>query len=1294
MSMRKDNNIASDQVTTHPLSIIHPTLKMRCARLLKKCWMPLAIVLIIMAILFSLFRALTPWAKQYKGDVERHLSVLIGQPVIINSMETSWYWFEPVLRLNQVTVLDKQDHVLKFAKLLVGINVLSSLWHWHLQPGILYVDDVHLILRQVNDHWQIDGLRQDKKLTMLESEAYLPVLSWLLGQQKIIIKNVSALVHLNDGSLLPFSALNLTAINNNGHYRLKGQAKLAQTMATELLVLADMQLNPNALNKVSGHAYVSVHRFLPMQWQIFFPQAPYHLDGGKGDFEVWLDVLKGRFSGLQTRLNFHRIAWRKDGRPGTQSIQSLRANLAWSRTSDGWALSGDQIKLRANGVRWPENSFLVTHQQTQQTYSVFLQALLLEPLLATDIEWPVIMQPVLAVHPQGQLHNTQIETKNGNINYVLTRFSNVGWQEQGGFPAVSNISGVLNWQPSEGRLELDGEHTTIASKGLPPITFEQANAAFEWKELSHGLQMNIERLILSHSGLMLSARGAIDEPFSPDLRNLRLTAEFSADHAEQWLAYIPSQYVKPKLDDWLKHDIKRIDKASGQLTINGALANFPFDEQPGEFTVVSRLSGMDLLFHRKWPKIKDIDLNLHVDKRVIDLDVLHASLNGIEAEQANLHVDGLGLGQEALLLHGKIDVPASKLKAYVLATPLRSHLAKLKKLDITGTLGLDLNLEVPLYPESDDVFVRGVLALNNNEAVFHHALNDVQFNKLSGALRFDEHGVTESELKATLLGDPVAMHIQSAGLPKPHTEINIEGDTTVDILRNKFDLPIFSFMQGHLKFNSKLSLTNNPNDLDSMQISSPLEGVRIDLPAPLGKSSEALAPLTIDVDFNPEKALRLRLNYDDRINSDIWFAAKKGELTLDRGVVRVGDTQAISSKRSGLQLVGSLPVVDVQEWRDVWSQLPTTLSSSALIDKIQYVDMRLGDVAIWSKNYQKIAIKAEKLDKDAWSIHLDQRDVAGDVRYERLSNSLSGRFARLYLAKSALARQQGDSTPPLKPADIPNLNVTIDALKVDDVEMGKVALKSNSTSTNWHLESCNIKSPEYQLTIKGDWSRHEEINNTNLQANLQITSLAKSLELWHITPVIDAHQGGVEFRGGWSGAMNDFSLEKINGDVYLMFQNGRITNLSPDVETKLGLGKLLSILSLQTIPRRLKLDFSDLSNPGYSFDILKGNFSIKHGVLNTKDSYIDGPVAYASMKGDLDVIKHLYDVNVHISPHITASLPIVATIAGGPIAGMAAWVASKIINQGMQQVTGYTYKVSGPWLSPVVQQVSIYKKQT
>ena len=1284
MSKRKYNAVVN----------VKATFMNGCSRMINKCWMPLAILIITLAILFSLFRALTPWAKQYKGEVESHLSTLIGQPVIINSMETSWYWFEPVLRLNQVTVSDSQNHVLKLSKLLVGINLFSSLWHWHVQPGILYADDVHLTLRQVKNSWQIDGLSTDTPSTRLSPEEYLPILAWVLGQQKIIIKNASALIHLKDGSLLPLSALNFTAVNRSGHYRLKGEVELAQTMATKLLVLADMELNPSALSRASGQVYFSVRRFLPTQWQGFFPDSDYKLEGGKGDFEVWLDVLKGHFSAVQTTLDFRRIAWSKNGNPQSQFIQLLKANLAWKPTHDGWQLSGDQIKLRAGGIRWPENALLINYQPSQQIYRVFAKTLLIEPILSADIEWPAIMQPVLAVHPSGHLQDTQIEVKEGKIDYVLSRFTELSWKNQGTLPDVSNISGALNWQPTEGRLDLDGENTIVAPVGLPPVTFDQLNAAFEWKELSHGMRISMERLILTHPDFVFSARGALDEPFLPESRHLQLTADFSADNAASWLRYIPAKYVKPKLDDWLKHDIKQIEKASGQLTINGDLADFPFDKRPGEFSIVSRFSGVDLRFHKLWPLNRDIDGFLRVDKRTLDIDILHASLKEIQVDQVNLHMDEMGLDKETLLIHGKVDVPADKGKAYIFASPLGSYLSKLKKLDLTGLVGLELNLEVPLYPENDDVLARGVINFNNNKATFHHELNDVQLNHLSGTLQFDEHGVIDSDLKAKLLGDPVSMHIQSIRQPKPYTEVSVGGDTTIDALREKLDLPIFSFMEGHVKIDSKLTLTDDPNDLDKLKITTSLQGVDVDLPMPLGKSSEESAPLTIDVDFNAEKALRLRVNYDNRLSSDLWFAVSKGIFKLDRGEIRVGGGKVLSTKQPGVQLLGSLSVFDYEQWNDVFSKLSSGPTAPNLADSMQLVDLRFGKVAIWGKKYPEVSIKANKVGNDIWSIKLDQPDVAGNLRYEHPTKTLSGRFERLYLPKSSLTSQL-DNTPSstLKPSDIPNLNVTIDTLKLGDVNLGNVALKSTSTDVLWHLDFCNIKSPAYFLTIKGDWSKHGDKNNTNLQANLQMSKLGDSLQSWHITPVVDAHKGDVQLNGNWPGAINDFSLTKVNGQMYMEFKDGRITHLSPETEEKLGLGKLLSILSLQTIPRRLKLDFSDLSKEGYSFDVFKGNFKLKKGVMNTSDCYIDGPVAYASMKGDLDVVKQLYDLDLHISPHITASLPVVATIAGGPIAGIAAWVASKIINQGMQTVTGYTYKVSGPWLNPIVQQVSIFKKK-
>ena len=1265
-----------------------------CTRLLKKCWMPLAILMITMAILFSLFRALTPWAKQYKGEVERHLSTLIGQPVVINSMETSWYWLEPVLRLNEVTVSDANDHVLKFNKLLVGINLLSSLWHWHIQPGILYVDDVHLTLRQVNDRWQVDGLRHDKQVT-LEPALYMPVLGWILGQQKIIIKNVSAMVHLNDGSLVPLSELNLTATNSNGHYRLRGHAKLAQTMATELSVLADMKINPYALSEVSGRAYFAVHRLLPMQWQPYFPTAQYHLEGGKGDIEAWLDVSKGHFSGIQTKVDFHRLAFSKIGNPNTRFIQSMRANLAWKPTREGWEMSGDQIKLRADGLRWPENAFKIYHNQSQQSYRLFIQALLLEPLLAEkDVQWPPLMQPVMALHPRGQLHDTQINIKDGQVEYVLTRFSELGWEGHDQLPSVSNLSGVLSWQPSEGRLEIDGENTIIKPRGYKELTFTQANAAFEWKELSHGLRISMDHFILNHADFLFSARGALDEPFTPSARSLRLSAEFSAENATQWLPYIPSHFLKAKLEDWLKHDIKRIDKASGQLTINGLLADFPFDKQPGEFTLVSRLSGVDLFFNTQWPICRDIDAYMHINKRAMEVDVLQADFQGVAVDKVNFNIADLGMDRETLILHGKVDAPSPKVMDYILASPLKKRLGKLTMLDIDGSLGLDLRLEVPLYPENNDVLARGDLTFNNNQVMFHHAVKDVELGSLSGVLKFDEHGVTNSELNATLHGDPVAIRIQSISTPKPHTEVTIEGNTTIDLLRERFDLPDMPFVHGPLKIESQLLLTDNVSDTDHIHLSTSLEGVGIALPKPFGKSSAERAPLTVDIDVSQQKALRFRFNYDNRLSSDLWFASSNGSFILDKGEIRMGNGQAQWKKKPGIQIVGSLPEVDLKQWREIAAKMDSTKLSPGLLDKMNGLDMTLGNITFWGQNYPKVDIYANKVNKDEWTVSLEQRDIVGDLRYQRSSNTLSGQIERLYLSKSALiGKTNSMPNARLRPEDIPNLNITIDDFKLDDVDVGNIALKSMSTDKSWHLDQCKITTPDYKISMKGDWVLKGKQNNTTIEAQFQTANLGKALQRWHMMPAVEAHQADIQFNGSWPGAINDFSLAKLNGHVYMMLQNGRITHLSPETENKLGLGKLLSILSLQTIPRRLKLDFSDLANDGYTYDVFKGTFALVNGVMNTTDSYIDGPVAYASMKGDLDLVKQLYDLDLHVSPHITASLPIVATIVGTPIAGMATWVASKLIDQGMQKVTGYTYKVSGPWLNPIVQQVSILKKK-
>ena len=1269
----------------------------RLKHLLGKCWVFLGILIILMAIIFSVFRALTPWARQYKTTVETHLSTLLGQPVVIQSMETGWYWLHPVLQLNRISLTDDQEHTLKLKKLLVGINLFSSLLHWKLQPGILYIDQTKLIFRQVNNHWSLEGLNLTGQDTEFGPDTYLPIFAWLSTQQKIIFRQASVSVYFQDGSVVPLANVNVMLQNQGGRYRLKGSAQLARKIPTKLSMFADLELNPLAFNQTKGQIYLDVESVVPSQWQGFLPHLPMKVERGRGDATLWLELKSGQLVEAEGSLQFHHLILNREDRPELHKLPSVSMNFGWKRTKKGWDLSGSHLQLDMDGTKWPENSFFIHHNELLQENHIFAKHLLLTPLLAMELPWPEVFKPVLGMKPNGELYNTELNLKGHSPDYFLSGFTELGWNELGNIPAVSGLTGVVHWQPREGRFELDSHNTIITPHQLPPITFSRINTSMGWWSLNEGIRVSLENFLLQNQDLTLTAGGVLDDPEHFSSSHLRLVTQFSANHVEKWLKYIPSTALKKKLDHWLKQNIKQIAKASGQMTIDGNMADFPFDKAPGEFTILTYLTGTDLLIAPKWPLTRAIDAYLHVDGRNLNVDIQHANLNGIVIDNMNLRMDDIGLDYETLLLHGKINAAAEKMLPTVFKTPLGVKLSRLKVLDLRGLIGLDLKIEVPLYPENDEVLTQGEITFADNQILFHAGSSDLELDNLKGLIAFNETGVRDSKVNATLAGGPLSLHLESITHPKPATQVTIKGNTTMDGLRRSLNLPALVLMQGPLSLDGVLTLTDDPTDWDKLRLQSSLQGVTIDLPKPLGKIAGVAAPLIANIDFNAEKTMRLRINYDNRLTTDLLYNSSSKYITLDRGEIRIGNGEAAPQKEKGLKVSGKLALFDEKQWASVAEKFPSSESNTSLMSTIRWIDMTVDKIKIFHQQFVGVAIKAAQFDNKEWSLRINQKDISADVRYQQTTNTLSGQVNYFHLDKlTDSAPSPSHETEKLTPGDIPNLHLTIQKFTYGDVDVGQVILDSKSTQTNLQIESYKVISPSYEFNVKGNWLEANATSHTDVRADLTIKDLGKGLAQWHIKPVVEAHKGGVSFMGGWPGGVIDFSLSKVAGQIQIDIKNGRITDLGSATEEKLGLGKLLSIFSLQTIPRRLSLDFSDLSKNGYSFDQFKGNFQLKQGVMSTQDSEMDGPVAFVSMKGDLDVVKQLCFLDIFVSPHVMASLPVVATIAGGPvgpIAGIATWVAIKIINKSMLKVTGYTYKVSGPWMDPVVKQLDIYKKR-
>jgi uncharacterized protein (TIGR02099 family) len=1265
-------------------------------RYAKRVWITFAVLVVLFAIALSVFRALTPWAAQHKDSLEARLSTLIGTSVSIQDMKTSWYWFEPVLKLDGVMVSEQGASVLEVKELLVGVDLIRSLWHWRIQPGVLFVEDARLHFREQDAHWQLEGLVSKTGVKVAPSTEYASLLDWLLAHQKIVMKRVGVTLHWEDGRLTRIKPLNAEAANHDGHYRVKGHASLDGQEPSELSLLADLDISHGFSTDVQGHAFISAERVVLAEWRTFLNKLGCYVNDGRGEIQLWFDVRNTRPVAVQSAVRLRDVVWQYEPQGATRNIDRFSANMAWEETADGWRGTADRIRLKANKTTWPENAIHVNYTSDTKAYRVFVKTMLLEPMRQFIDDDAARLKPFFALSPRGQLNNTQFGFQEGKLNYVLSRFSHMSWQANDTLPGVKKLSGAVAWEPEEGRLELDGEDVTLVFKNKPPLQFDLVNAAVMWKNLSHGWRVTLDRSILKHEHGVFSARGMLDGVSSQSKGNLQGDISFATHEATFWWPYLPANTLKPKLLAWIKNDVTRIEQASGHIQLEGAREDFPFDASPGVFLVTSSVSGVDLRFNHDWPLTKTIDANVRLDKRTLTADVTQADFQGIPMTEARLTVRDLGLNKEVLSVTGKAEAPCDDMLAYIKASPLHERLSKLDALIIKQPAMLTLALNFPFYPGPDKLTVQGEVNFQKNSLFLREMPTAFGLHELEGDLKFDEHGVLDSRLSARLLDESMSLWVRSNHGDEPHLAIDLDGYLSTTGLSQAVSFPALPLLRGRVPLKSHIIITDEPNDLDHVRLTTSLEGLAIKLPEPFGKKRAEVVPLSVDAYFNLERGMRLKIDYKQRFSTDLWYDGRPGALQLARGEVVLGTGNAVLRDKPGASIRGQFKTFDWPSWQAALAHMTPVKQRRDSLQGFRSIALTLGDADVFGQHYHNMHLHAQRLPDAQWSVAMKEDVVSADLKYDAMQHALKGYISQWVMPKPDITYDPEAKAPVKTVWDvrrIPNLKLKLGALQIGDVNAGQLSLKGTRLDDDaFRFDTSELRSDTYTLTFSGDWQASPK-NETRVDARLQIHDLEKMLEHWHISPVVEAREGDIQLHGIWDAAPNDFSMKAITGKMHMEFKDGRITHLSPETEQKIGLGKLLSILSLQTIPRRLKLDFSDLSKPGYSFDKFEGNFVLAHGIMETEDSMIDGPVAHATMKGSLNLDKQLYDLSLHISPHITASLPVVATIAGGPIAGLATWVASKLINQGMEKISGYTYEVSGPWLEPVVQQVHIYKKQ-
>ena len=153
----------------------------------------------------------------------------------------------------------------------------------------------------------------------------------------------------------------------------------------------------------------------------------------------------------------------------------------------------------------------------------------------------------------------------------------------------------------------------------------------------------------------------------------------------------------------------------------------------------------------------------------------------------------------------------------------------------------------------------------------------------------------------------------------------------------------------------------------------------------------------------------------------------------------------------------------------------------------------------------------------------------------------------------------------------------------------------------------------------------------------------------------------------------------LSGKIELNVAAGQFLKKDP------GAAKLLGVLSLQMLPRILKLDFHDVFSEGLAFDGITATANITHGVARTDNLKMHGVAATVLMDGSADIGNETTNLHVVVIPEFNLGTgPLVYALAVNPVIGLGSFLAQLFLRAPMMKALTYEMQVTGPWKAPIV----------
>jgi uncharacterized protein (TIGR02099 family) len=1308
-----------------------------------------ALALLIALAIIALRYYLLPDIEQYHDRITASFASAIGNTVTIGKIEGDWQGLQPHLNFTDVRILDKKHQpALVFPSINSSVSWMS-LFSAELRLASLEISKPELLIRR-----DAQGKIYIGDLLLSKQGDEKNMSDWLLHQSRMVVRD-ALVVWVDERRSSPplvMQQVNLRIESFFSHHLFALLALPPAELATQLDVRGDFQgANLDDISDWHGQLFTQLGYTDLKAWRSWL-DLPSEFSRGRGALRGWLGIKNGKVAQITADLDLRDVATKLSEDLPEMDMVELRGRVAWQEVADGFEFSTRRFAMRlqdgfelrptdfyfrtqAAGDSQPAGGEVRANQLQLETIARLARYIRLEDGLRTKLG---------AYAPSGKLSILDVQWQGAvekpDRYKIKGRFENIGLLQVGEMPGFSGLTLDVDGDEEIGRLSINSRMLKVDAPGVmrEPLSFATLTGQAGWKRKRGELTINVSNIAAANEDMAGNLYGSYQTKAGTK-GVLDLTAKLTRGDIRRTARYTPLVALHREGNDWLHGALLAGHTEDFRIRIKGNLSDFP---QDGTKNVIFNIGGHArdavLEFGKEWPRIENITGEFLINGNKLEVKSSSANILGARLQNVSVTLPNMMSDSLPLEIRGEAEAASNEFLKFIQQSPVRGYIDGFTDgITASGNSHLALFAHIPLQG-SEPVRVSGNIRVQDNDIELG---DDVpRMRNTRGVLSFTESGMQAKGVTAEILGGPASINMQSA--EGGAVQATLQGHCDIDALRSREPGPLLDYLHGSTEWEADIKVLKKSAHVI---LKSDLRGISSGLPQPFTKQDYEVIPVRIEKSGVSDGKDIVIMQLGKLLSARLVRHEEKGTMVIKHGIIDLGDRSLEKNVRpesirgkGGVWLLGHLPLLSVQGWErlvvgnsgNALATLPIG-GASLHIDNLEGYGLGISDLSI------NVARHGEAMDMQLASSMLSGEVVWQPHGFEN-EGKLSARLLNLTLADNehpSISSKSEESTPPAKdkksdntpprdgvvdnvsqlhPEDLPAMEVAIEDLQIRGNHIGRFELVGHPDGKDWRMRRLRITNPDGSLMGDGIWyGGSPSIGSSNFapafgtdgaifpqganasyttqsQVSLQldISDAGKILARSGYPNTVKGGSGKLVSNLTWSGSPDEFNYASLNGTLKLDTGKGRFIKMQP------GVGKLLSILSLQALPKHITLDFNDVFSEGFQFDNINGNATIKNGVLESQDFHIDGSSAKVTLKGSVDLNAETQNLRVRVLPTLGDSVSLIGAFVISPAVGIGSLIANKILGNPLDKLASFEYNVSGTWSDPnVVKVVRVQPQQ-